>query len=197
MGTVEDAIKPYLFLDVDGVINVFPPNKNYKNGKHLKFWDDWEKKEFVFEESTYPFFYSPSVITELSRLREHYEIVWLTTWQNLANTMLSKLVETDILTASFIERTDFMKENSSSIFATGKRTWWKILSLDTFISSNAKDFLWLDDEYSKDIRKEVERIAFMNDVTGKILPIYEGRGIVPHDIEIMINYAHSLKALRE
>lgn len=188
--------KPYLLLDIDGVVNIFPSNNNFKHGKHRRFWNDWIKKSFVHEDQTFPFVYSPAMINAISDLREHYDIVWLTTWQDLANSLFSELVETNILESEIVERTNFGRENSSSLYTTGERTWWKISSLNDFIGSNPKDFVWLDDEYSKKIRQAVETIALLNDVNGKIIPIYEGRGVVPRDVEDIINYADSLKEIK-
>jgi hypothetical protein len=72
-----------LFLDVDGVLNVFPYNV------HRGKWDDFKTEPVNLHGSTYRLTISRKCCSELIQLP--VDIYWLTTWGQAANDKLKKL----------------------------------------------------------------------------------------------------------
>ena len=89
-----EAMKPLLFLDVDGVLNYHrPPCREYLVEVRC---EEMAVNAFTarFEKETVEFkVYIPSAYPGwLAELSEHFELVWATTWEDLANKHLSGLL---------------------------------------------------------------------------------------------------------
>lgn len=178
-------MRPVLFVDIDGVINIFPParkGKSFANGKHRNHWTHWEKKEFPIVENgetvMYPFIHSPEMLESLLSLQDHLDIVWLTTWEEETQGLLRELTGLPSLPylAKSGGRDDYLSNYTEGF-------WWKVVALGKEIDSNPRPFLWLEDIYSTELRKQVRDIAQRNSVQGDVLRSYEAVGITKAMLE--------------
>lgn len=180
--------KPYLFLDIDGVINIFPKFKNWKQGKHYKFWDEWKFKTFECNGQSFPFTYSPLMIDYIAELREYFDVVFLTTWVEESRVLLPKLIETNVLDFPVIQRTNFEHKNSGPY---GIHDWWKVIDLEKFITKDPRNFVWFDDEYSRKLRFQVEELAQEHGVRGKLIRVYESYGLTKQNVQEAIKFINT------
>lgn len=167
-------MRPVLLLDVDGVVNVFPPpSKGVKHGKHNRYWGGWHKQEFKHEEAMLPFVHSTEMFDAITALYEHMDIMWLTTWQSFTQDLLAQLLGSDDFRFPYLQR----GEGTEFYRPWDNEPWWKVKSLDAEISANPRPFIWVDDNYSKMLRLQVQDIAKKNNVKGDLLRAYESLGL--------------------
>lgn len=95
MGT---ALKPYLFLDVDGPVNPYrlitrkghlepkarKGEERYSYTKHHLYPKDWD--------GGLPVLLSKQMGADLDSLQDSFDLVWATTWEHEANELLSPLL---------------------------------------------------------------------------------------------------------
>lgn len=111
-----------LLLDVDGVLNVFPPEFRTK-------YDDWHR----FNAHGYWIHWSESVCSRLNSLP--VEIHWLTTWQEDANKYIGQeLGWPQYPVLSNIQRTEMLDAN-----------WWKLPYAQKEYDAG-HSIIWLDDD---------------------------------------------------
>lgn len=78
-----DIVKPYLFLDVDGVLNCI--------GGRGEDWDDFEQYNMMpFGRGPFRLYLSKTMCAELAALP--VEIIWLTTWCEEAPVLIAPAV---------------------------------------------------------------------------------------------------------
>lgn len=179
-------MKPVLFIDVDGVINIFPPaykGKSFENGKHLKYWGEWKKQEFSIvkdgKTETYPFIHSPEMFEQILSLQGRVELVWLTTWQDYTEELLPNLLGMPSLRLPYL----LHEEGRDDHLTNTREKWWKVEALGKYIDANPRPFLWFDDMYSKELRSQVKDIAKRNEVPGDLIRANDVLGITKKMIE--------------
>lgn len=117
-----DLVRPRLFLDVDGVVNIFPP--------HTKTdWPDVERTRCM----GFPITYSPMMGARLAAL--DCDIVWLTTWCDEANEWIAPLFGWDALPV-------IQRENEVG--------WWKLNALRELLPGTKRPFIWIDDDINSE-----------------------------------------------
>lgn len=125
--------KPYLLLDVDGVINAWPTPPAVEGHLHIEV-DGW------------PIWYNTAIIQRLNDLADRVEMRWLTTWREKAREHLAPAVglpDFDVVPHD-IKTPDRQR---------GLATWWKHDALDDLLTGNDRRAIWCDDDLDKYIRK--------------------------------------------
>lgn len=117
-------MKPYLFLDVDGVLSPLSDDPNDE-------WDDW------LENNLTPFWLLLSKKMGISIRALNVDIVWLTTWEHDANFYIGPIFDWPNLP---VLESNYAEDERSNY------EWWKLASLRKFLNENPRDFIWIDDE---------------------------------------------------
>lgn len=127
--------KVLCFLDVDGVLNVEKPSRDF---------DDWQVTQYTEPApwgvgKTYTLTTSREMCRQLMALP--LEIVWLTDWKVKANWVISPLTGLpDNLKVLHGTDDDYLSE-LISLDVLGLRRWWK----RRHIAAADRPFVWLDD----------------------------------------------------
>jgi len=124
---------PYLFLDVDGVLNAYDCDED------LVSFDDFVVHEVSNDDGsgfslTFDLWLSKTMGEKLSGLP--VEIVWLTTWGHNANKKISPLV-------GLSENLETLPPPSAGITSHGV---WKLDNLVRHVKNDPRPFIWIDDE---------------------------------------------------
>lgn len=120
-------MKPLLFLDVDGVLNALDPQA-------CDWGDDWRTYVAHDDLRSYRMRFSRRMLDRIAAL--DVEIVWCTTWRNLANTELSPLIgwpgDFPVI-GSFTDRRSHMD--------------WKYAGVREYLLDHPRrPFIWVDDD---------------------------------------------------
>lgn len=113
-------MKPYLFIDVDGVLNPDKPSRHHRRYEILDF----------------TVYLSNSHGTSLRNLSKKFDLVWATTWQNLANKHIAPKIGIDAL-----PYVTWSVEYPNSRF-NGPM----IKTIEIVDYANGRPFAWIDDE---------------------------------------------------
>ena len=139
--------KAYWFMDVDGVLNMFPrgtPPKDIKRGEATPFQMD---KPYAGN-TMFPITWSPSVLKRIRQMHEEglVEVVWMTTWGRGVKYGLAELLDLpDFEVAADPEDHPYR--------SMGWQSWWKAHAVRAFIEErNPSKIVWTDDDlmYHKD-----------------------------------------------
>lgn len=133
-------MKPYLFLDVDGVLNAL-------DGLNKGDWDDFKKVKVeaplggVYGIGGYRFTmrFSKTMCAALAAL--DVEIHWATTWEHLANENLWR--HTGLNDYPVACR---MATGMTHGIATGEEIWWKWVQIRKMLEVDPRPMIWCDDE---------------------------------------------------
>lgn len=147
------SVKPWLFIDVDGVLNTFGP----RDGRD------------VYKILGYTVMLRKSDGKNLLKLTDKYDLIWGTTWCDLANVHIGPKIGLPEL--PYIEWSD--KYPASRL-----RTRTMIKTIDVVEFCDGRPFAWLDDDLWQ------EDIDFLQS-NCDCLPIYvnEYQGLVDNDFE--------------
>lgn len=172
-------MKPKLFLDIDGVINVIPPSKCDPNRyPHLKVWDRWKSVEIL----GYPITYSPDLIDNLNRISKKVEIIWLTTWRHQAAKDFAPVVGLDYFEYIDPKGSEYPWGSTQSFQAGPEMRWWKLNGVLDALYTEARPFIWLDDDLRSNTKKFVRSVAKDMDVPNLMFIPFEAQGIIPEHI---------------
>lgn len=133
-------MKPYLFLDVDGVLNAL-------DGLNQGDWDDFKKVKVeaplggVYGIGGYKFTLriSKTMCAALAAL--DVDIHWATTWEHLANDSLWR--HTGLNDYPVACR---MTTGMTHGLLTGDEVWWKFVEIHRMVEADPRPVIWLDDE---------------------------------------------------
>lgn len=117
--------KPYLFLDVDGVLNADHPT-----------FGDTKEVDVKVNSRTFTITYSPCLLTRLEALP--VEIVWVTTWEEHAETCLVPGIgalhgKRHLSSAGHRKFSDFYG-------------LWKQSTIEAELERDPRPFIWIDDD---------------------------------------------------
>lgn len=127
------SVRPYLFLDVDGVLSPFASDSDA--------WDDFTDTPGAGFELPL----SRSMAAALAGL--DLESVWLTTWEHEANKVVAPALGWDPL--EVIE---------SGTLKSSRRRWWKLAALDWWMAGHAsRPFVWIDDDIRSELAPDPDR----------------------------------------
>jgi hypothetical protein len=148
-----------LLLDVDGVLSPFlaePPD----------YFTDWQEPENFG-------FHAPLSKQMADRITSWgVEIVWLTTWEGLANELIAPIFGWDEKETIFRTREDW----------DGDFGWWKASAAKQWLKDNPVDLLlWFDDDLSEH-RRSVANLPIPEDKRLLLSPD-RGPGLTPDDLD--------------
>lgn len=131
---------PYLFLDVDGVLNAF-------DGRNVGDWDDFCKKEVHAPEGgvagtvvhKFRMRISKKMCAVLAALPA--EIHWATTWEHWANERLYHLTGFNDYPVACR-----MPPGALHQGLTEEQRWWKFEAIFEMVKAAPRPFIWCDDE---------------------------------------------------
>lgn len=151
-----------LFLDVDGVLNVFPYTQ------HKGKWDDYETNPATVGNATYQMTISRKCCDALSSLP--LNIFWLTTWGDDANNKLSSM-------------TGFEEFPVLARMPFSNRSHWKINAVENWYSSSEgqRRFIWIDDD-------AIPMWAGKDFPDALLIRTYQSEGITPDHIRQIKDY---------
>lgn len=132
--------KPYLFLDVDGVLNAL-------DGRNKGDWDDFCKKDVWAplggvqgsHLQKFRMRISKKMCAALAALDA--EIHWATTWEHLANDTLHELTGFNDYPVACR-----MATGMTHGLLTGEEVWWKFVEIYRIVEADPRPFIWCDDE---------------------------------------------------
>jgi hypothetical protein len=138
--------KPYLLLDVDGVINVHDKNA-------FALPEGWRSVQMHdprwYEFASVP----PGVFDRLRRLGEIYEIVWCTGWEEIAAPSFSHALACDCEHEDCAIKLDADWEHIPFPDWTGKTALgmnWKWSWVLPWLEERGRPAVWIDDDFHRD-----------------------------------------------
>jgi hypothetical protein len=129
------AVRPHLFLDVDGVINAF----EFFPGREFAGFDDFDAHQVVFEREDgtsrdFIVFLSPAMGSRLAGLS--VDISWVTTWEHRADTHIAPLCGLP-RGLPVLSRPDDADDPWGG---------WKFHEVRRAVQQNPRPFVWVDDD---------------------------------------------------
>jgi hypothetical protein len=157
-----------LFLDVDGVINVFrKPNQN-KTG-----WPELTQAECM----GYIITWSPLLLQKLESLG--LDLVWTTTWQEEASQFLGP-------TINFGTGAPWLSPVPGEAFGYPTIDW-KFSAVREHVKANPGPFIWIDDEMER------KHNLWSRENGGFSFRTMPSQGITPLQLLAMVEYIQSTK----
>lgn len=170
----------YLFLDIDGVINIIPNlNKDKNNRPHLSTWPTWKTIEVL----GYPITYSPDLIEHLNRLSEKVTIIWLTTWRDQAVSDFAPAVGLNTFDYIDPKGSEYPWGTAKGFVGDPDMRWWKLNGVLDHMDATNEPFIWLDDDLRSNTKKFVKRLAEDMNIPNLMFIPFESKGIEPDHIE--------------
>jgi hypothetical protein len=179
-------LKPVIFLDIDGVVNVIPPRKGVP--PHLKVWNEWRK----IEVRSYPINYSPDLIEHLNRLSEKADIIWLTTWRSEAVKYFAPAVGLNEFKFLNHKGMEDPWGTTSSFSGSPENRWWKMNAVMHHIDTIGTPFVWIDDELRSSTKRYVRGIAEDCNIPNLMFIPFDTLGIDREHIERIDEFITSL-----
>lgn len=121
--------KPRLLLDVDGVLNAVPFDSRSRRNP----WPDYQRSRV----NGFTIWWSPSMVARLVALSERVEVLWLTTWEDLA--------PLHIAPALGLPAWDLAGRDPNVHEVTG---WWKFDVARDLYERDLRPFIWIDDDFA-------------------------------------------------
>ena len=167
------SAKPYLFLDVDGVLNA--PYPAWPSTLRVPIVDHPKLPQGVVLTLSY----SPEMVAAIKDLE--VELVWLTTWEDSAQTHLVPLINAlggniYLSSAGHVKLSDY----------TGL---WKYSALREFVEAHPRPFIWV---YDDAISSRAERDLVTLDVAHLLVRPYPKQGITPNHVALIKEFLCSL-----
>ncbi|MBC9703619.1 MAG: hypothetical protein H9W81_01085 [Enterococcus sp.] len=189
-------IKPRLYLDIDGVVNIFPAKHGNPNKKpHLRAWKNWKtftvKAFHDGKEREFIITWSPDLMAELIALTEIYDIYWLTNWRHTALTQFAPqtgLPEFPVCDELGIEDGSYL----SAVSLTGHphKRWWKINAIVKDMEENPDlKWVWIDDSIRPAIRTYFKSLARLIGFSHMLITPFDAIGITPEHIQKLRDFA--------
>lgn len=174
--------KPYLLIDVDGVLN--PIGRRVLPG--------FTRHMIEVEGNTFPVDLNPDHGKWFEALAEKFELVWATTWEDHANDHIGPKVGIPELPVIHLDDYETYGHELLAPIKFGMRTWMnKCPSVLKFVGDRA--FLWFDDTFNQ------HDYEWGRKRTESGLPTYlrwidDQEGIRKEDVDSAIRWADLLAA---
>lgn len=185
-----DVLKPTLFQDIDGVINVLPKHVgNLDTRPHLRVWKEWD----VVQVGEYTITYSPELITHLNRISQKVDVVWLTTWREEADRDFAPAVGLNPFPfANPQGREDAWFSGAADFKANPENRWWKLNAVLEHVESTEAPFIWVDDELRSHTKQLLKRKLGVTNRAALMLIPAQNTGMTPEHINQIDNFVDSL-----
>lgn len=189
--------KPRLYLDIDGVLNVFPKRHgNPLKRPHLKAWDNWETfhvYEFVDgKDRDFTITWSPDLIAEIAKLSEVYDIHWLTQWKEVALTKFTPNTGIPLFPVRTEIGTEDYFPTAMMLAGHAKNRWWKVNAIvkDMETIPDLK-WAWVDDYIRKPVRSYFKRLSEITGTESLMVTPFDAIGMTPEHLEKLYEFAKS------
>jgi hypothetical protein len=172
----EEARKPFLFLDVDGVISLFGFREGYGLASGDAPFDG--PPGGLHSINGVIHYISTGCSAHLERLGEHFELVWATGWEETANEHLPHLL-------------GLPGHLPYLIFDGGVRAGpahWKIGAIDDF--AGKRPLAWIDDNVDDSCRLWAEA----REAPTLIIETIRHEGMRVEHVELLLEWADGLAA---
>lgn len=168
-----------IYLDVDGVINSLSKSAPKQN---TQWFGEWKQEIVQVHSGKYPILWSTELVKSLNEIvaRPDVQLVWLTTWQDYAVSVLSPLIGLDVTGSEVL-----YPEDQEDMYDA--QYWWKLQVIKKDVETRKPEkFIWIDDDFG------FERAATMwvHSVEATVLPIspYSIYGITKKNISAIIEF---------
>lgn len=169
-GMYRSRITPYLYLDVDGVLNACPPLP----GVEIFYFDHQGRR--------FPICIPPGTKERLDRLAESFEMVWATTWREHAHPTLAARLD---LGEDEWERIEFFGDYKLPAIISH--------SMDIKMSGTILNpWLWIDDRGEKEMAALGIRC---DDRQTKVITPELGVGLTDEHVEQALAFAERVNAV--
>ena len=158
----ERTLKPILFVDVDGVISLF----GFPERTDLPYPFHWV--------DGIPHCISTDCAGRLTRLDEHFELVWATGWEETANEYLPR-----ILGLSFQDLPS-LTFDGRALFGTAH---WKLEAIEAYAGS--RPAAWIDDN----LDERCQRWARERDAPTLLVRTEPATGMSDEHVEELLKWA--------
>lgn len=164
--------KPFLLIDVDGVLNAF--NRNQSD----RVYD-------IFKVGPFTVRFRHELLDWLIRLDQHYHLVWCTMWDERANSDLAPRL--GIAELPYIPCWD---NSDQRMEWKGRRLYSKVACIEAHLKDRA--FAWIDDEiYSGELAWAEHRD---NEIAPTLLLKIDPRmGLLEHHVNKLVGWAERIK----
>lgn len=152
-----------MYLDIDETINVDMPDQVWGRPKNYTF------RGVITGHRRLRVRWSPALIEEMRKL--HVDVVWHTSWGWLAGVYFGKVIEYGHLKPFVCEKPEDWDGDDTME--------WKLAALQR-VEDPDSYFVWVDNDLT-----DVQQKAFPNAL---IVPVHPLRGILPADLEAIIEY---------
>lgn len=174
-------MKPVLFLDVDGTLNLIPKRRGERPESE---WTDLTLHDVGSDvlastpaapRGPFPMWFSRAMALRLSAL--DVELRWLTTWADEANTKLSPKLgfPTDLVVQAQPNWDDY---------------YWKFHAVKAFVEFEQRPVIWIDDDA---IDPDVRAVAKGWPVESLLIEVDPHEGIRHVEIDSIVQFLDSLK----
>lgn len=166
--------KPMLLLDVDGPLNPWPmhPTKAAEAG--------YTKHRITTSQGPFPVYLNPAHGDALNALTDVVDLVWATSWEHEANTLIAPLLG---LPTSLPVIT--WPDGAMEVYSRGS---WKTKHVATWTAGRA--FAWFDDEVN---RYDRNYLAATNGIGPHLLVrVEEHHGLKPEHFDRVRGWATTL-----
>jgi hypothetical protein len=183
-------LKPTLFQDIDGVINVLPKNKgNLDKRPHLRVWGEWRTLEI----NGYTITYSPELIAHLNRISQKAHTIWLTTWKEEARRDFAPAVGLNSFPVASPQGREDPWFSGAKAFNEGPQNrWWKLNAILEHLDSTGTPFIWLDDDLRSHMKQLLKRKMHDSGKSGLMLIPFENTGMTSEHIKQIDDFIDSL-----
>jgi HAD domain in Swiss Army Knife RNA repair proteins len=168
-GPLDDAPKPLLLVDVDGVLSLFgfsaqePPAGSFHAFEGI------------------PHFLSAEAAEQLRGLQESFELVWASGWEERANENL-------LTPLGLSSPLPFIRFARASSPGTSLRAHWKLDAIERYAS--ARPLAWIDDAFNL----ACEQWALAREPPTLLLPTDPGIGLTAEHSILLARWAAELRA---
>lgn len=134
---MSETTKPYMLLDVDGVLNVWPYPLDREG--HVQI-----------EVLGYPIWYQPAVIERINALADRVELRWLTTWRDRARDSLAPAV--GLIDFPIVDHDIHQRDRHPRPL-----DWWKMDAAEDLLADTDRPVIWCDDDMDEHLQQEITR----------------------------------------
>lgn len=186
--------KPILYLDIDGVLNVFPePHKAPSSHRHLRNWGRWNTFTVPHPDprkDDYLITYSLDMLDALLSLSDRYHITWLTDWRNDAVSVFSHNTGFPTFPVAHAMGADIPGLGIWSYTGHYDSRWWKANAIVDDMEANPdRRWSWIDDNIGSAARTYFKSLAKITGVKNLMITTSERLGITPADIVRLEEFA--------
>lgn len=186
--------KPRLYLDIDGVMVVFPAKHGNPNKlPHLKAWSRWESfTAYNDAGKAFHIIWSPELVEEIKTLSNIYDIYWLTNWRHLALTQFTPNTGLPVFPVRTAIGVDEEYSSITSLAGHAEKRWWKVNAIvEDMETIPGLKWAWVDDSIRSPVRTYFKSLAKITEVPSLMVTPFDAIGITPDHLKLLHDFAAS------